>query len=85
MNVPYNDETRAKIQEVGAKLLGSCEAADSIIEEVFGEEISSSDLDIQLLQELDDITQECATCNWWVETHELDDEQTCEQCQGEQQ
>lgn len=70
-----------KIVDVGYELLGSCQSADTIIQNVFADDsLTLAELPIELLHELDQITMECTVCNWWFEPHELDDDQICEDC-----
>jgi hypothetical protein len=78
----HNQANCNKIRQVAEIICGTCNRSlDDVLQEVFGDEsIDMMDLDIELLRELDDITQECQGCNWWCETSELDDNQLCEDC-----
>lgn len=81
-DVSYNEENRAKIVEVGERLLGTCGSVDTVIQEVFNDEsLSVTDLDITLLEELDDITMLCESCGWYCDPGEMNDEQVCEDCE----
>lgn len=82
MNIPHTPENSDKIKRVAEIICGTCNRPlDDVLQEVFGDEsIEMTDMDIELLRELDDITQECQGCNWWCETSELNDEQLCGDC-----
>lgn len=81
--IPYNDETVAKVREVAETIQGTCRGLDDVVQEVFGDpDLTATELDIELLRELDSITMECEGCNWWCEPHELDEEQVCDDCRG---
>jgi hypothetical protein len=83
-NYPMNPENLEKIRTVGEQMLGTCGSLDTVVQEVFADEILTfTELDVALLEELDDITQECADCGWWCETGELDDDQVCNDCRVE--
>jgi hypothetical protein len=82
MAIEVNDDTKAKIVAVGKALLGSCSSEDQVIQETFGdEELILTDLPMELLQMLDDITMRCDECGWWCETGFLNDDQVCDQCE----
>lgn len=82
MDIPYTPENSEKVRSIGERICGTCnKSLDEYTQEVFG--VDMTDLDIELLRELDDITQECQGCNWWCETSELNDEQLCCDCSGE--
>lgn len=79
--IPYNEANLHKIKEVADRLQGTCRSLDDVLQEVFDDEnVDLIGVDIELLHELDDITQECQGCNWWFETSELNDEQLCGDC-----
>lgn len=81
MTIPLNDDNLAKMREVAGTIQGTCKSLDSVLQEVFGDEdLTAVDFAIELLQELDSITMECESCNWWFETGELDDDQVCPDC-----
>lgn len=82
--IPYTEENSAKIKQIAETILGTCHSLDTLIGEEFGEEVTMTDLDTRLLQELDDITQECQSCGWWCETSDLNDDQTCSDCAHEE-
>jgi hypothetical protein len=82
--IEYNEDNLAKIREVAEDLRGTCTSLDDALQAVFGEEVSVIDFDIALLRELDDITMECQGCNWWCETHELDENQFCDDCRDDE-
>ena len=95
-NTQPNDETPAdgrsasngglglileKMQQVGETLLGTCESADKVIQDVFEDEsLTLTELPIEALHRLDEIAMECQVCNWWFEPHELNDDQVCDDC-----
>lgn len=78
---PYNDENKAKMTLVAEHLQGSCRSLEDGLETQFGENASVDDFDIELLRHLDDITMCCEGCQWWCETHELNDNQQCGDCE----
>ena len=58
---------------------------DDVLQEVFGEGVELTDISIDLLQILDDLTMQCETCGWWCEPHEFvddnsDDSGSCTDC-----
>lgn len=59
-----------KIVEIAENLLGSCDSFDPL------------PYSLEELRVLDDITQCCNQCGWWVEPAEID-EGICEDCQEE--
>lgn len=79
--VSYSEENLVKMRKVAESLQGTCKSLDDELQRVFdNEELSVIDFDTLLLQELDDMVMECQGCNWWHETHELDDDQLCDDC-----
>lgn len=82
MTIEVDIDSIAKIREVGGTLLGTCQDADPIVQQIFGDEsLTLMDLPKELLEELDSITMLCDTCGWWCEACEMDgDDQVCEDC-----
>jgi len=81
--IPHTPENSEKIRQLAEKLCGTCNRSlDDAVQEVFGDESidAVTDIDIELLRELDDITMECQGCNWWCETSELNEDELCEDC-----
>lgn len=77
-------ENRAKVIQAGECLLGTCKSADTVIQEVFGDEdLTLTDLAMPLLEALDDLTMCCEACGWWCETGFLNDNQVCNDCEPE--
>lgn len=66
-------ENRIKIQQVAEKLLGSSDSLDDAPQEVFGEGVELTDVDLELLEILDDTTMQCDSCGWWCEASEFVD------------
>lgn len=80
--IPVNEDNLQKIRKVAERLQGTCGSLDDALQDVFEDDtLSVSDFALPLLYELDNITMECQGCNWWCETHELDDNQICDDCQ----
>ena len=78
--IPFNADNLIKITKVAEDIMGTCKNLDDFLEEEFGEGISTTDIDIELLRALDDITMECQGCQWWCEVGELNDDQFCSDC-----
>jgi hypothetical protein len=78
--IPFNEANKALMMKVAEDLSGTCKSLDDVLQTHFGEDVEVTDFDILLLQELDDQVMECQGCNWWHETHELDDNQLCDDC-----
>lgn len=36
--------------------------------------------DLEFCQELDEIVRRCEGCDWWVDAHELDENEECGDC-----
>ena len=81
--VPFNADSLNKITKVAEAIMGTCQNLDDFIEEEFGEGITASDLDIELLRELDAITMECQACGWWCEADDLNEDQVCGDCEDD--
>lgn len=80
-DLSYNPANSEKMRRVAEIIEGTCKSLDDVVQEVFDDEtIQFTDLDTELLRELDDITQECAECGWWCETSDLNDEHVCSDC-----
>lgn len=82
MSKPFTSEGIRKVAET---LEGSCKSLDDVLCDVFDYEngtLTSTDLPIELLRELDDIVMECQSCSWWVEASEVDDDSVCEECRN---
>lgn len=84
MTIPYNEVNAAKMRRVAYNIMGTCKSLDDFLKEEFGDEdLSMTDFDVELLRELDDITQECQDCGWWCETSDLNEDQVCSDCAPE--
>ena len=81
--IPFNADNLIKIIKVAEGIMGTCKNLDDFLEDEFGEGISATDIDIELLRALDDITMECQGCGWWCETGDLNGDQTCSDCADE--
>lgn len=67
--------TRDKMAEatkLAEDLLGTCDSPPETLED-----------DLELCEFLDDQVRRCDTCDWWVETHEIDCEGNCTSCAEE--
>ncbi len=71
---PGIGDVQQKAQELAERLLGTTDPLPDWV-------LETDDPDLCVL--LDEAVMLCETCGWWVETHEMDDEQNCEQCQNE--
>lgn len=69
-NIGDKQEIARKLAE---ELLGTC---DDLPEEIL------DDPDICAM--LDNQVRQCDTCGWWVETHEINDDEVCDQCWEEE-
>ena len=79
--IKYTPENLLLIQKVGKNLLGTCDSADKVIAEVFGNpDLTLTDIAPELLVGLDQIAWKCSACDWWCEPHEIDDNDTCDDC-----
>lgn len=83
MSIPYTQENVVKMREVAEYLRGTCKSLEDGLQTEFGEDADAMDFDIELLRELDDAVMNCESCNWWVETGEIDDDGNCTDCQVE--
>lgn len=77
----YSEENRKRIQRVGEALLGSCGSVEDWLQEEFGEDTDLTDFDQRLLEELDDMAEQCESCGWWCEPSAINHDQgNCEDC-----
>lgn len=81
MSIPFTPENRDKMLRVAEYLSGTCKSLEDGLESEFGEGVDVIEFDIELLRTLDDQVMCCEGCQWWCETHDLDDNQLCEDCQ----
>lgn len=75
------DETNGiDIEEVIDYLLGTCKSLDEGISEIY-EDKDFTDLTLNQCTILDDNIMCCECCGWWVNSHEIDENNFCEDCQ----
>jgi hypothetical protein len=65
------------MQEIAEELRGTCGTLDAALEER-GFELDS--LPPEMLRELDEAVMLCETCGWWCDSHELNDDNNCNEC-----
>lgn len=63
-----------RAQQVAEALVGSCEDLEN-------HATHDERMNKEFCESLDELTQQCQTCDWWVETDELDEEGNCTDCQ----
>lgn len=85
MTIPFNEDNRLKMLLVAEDLTGTCKRLEDSLTAVFlgedsEEEVDLADFDIELLRVLDDQVMACEGCQWWCETHELNEDQVCSDC-----
>lgn len=66
-----------RAQEAAANLLGTCNSLES---EATEEELNDS----EFCAALDSEVMQCGACGWWVESHEINDEGNCAECDPEE-
>lgn len=72
------------IRKVAEALLGTCKSLDEQLQEEFEDESPTIEaMPVELLHELDGMVWRCSVCDWWVEPHEVDDDDVCDECRGE--
>lgn len=69
---------KEKLNEVAARLEGTCNSLDEVFEEVTGVHIE--DASPEALEWLDSQVMLCDCCGWWVEASEIDDDGNCTDC-----
>lgn len=62
--------------EAADELIGTCQSLHEVVQD------GETDDPAWCLQ-FDEITMSCETCGWWVDSHEIDRNGNCEQCQEE--
>ena len=83
---PDTPQNRERIRRVAELIQGTCKSLDDVVREVFGDEdVTFTDLDLALLQELDEMVLQCPGCDWWCEASEMapdedTDEDRCSDC-----
>lgn len=83
--IPHTPANSKKIGQLAEQLQGTTLDLDEMIRVVFNNaSLEMTDLDMELLGELDDKVLLCNGCNWWVETAEIDNndsgDQLCTDC-----
>lgn len=61
-------------QEAADELIGTCRT----FSEAMGADIE--DMPRVWLTEIDTLVMQCDQCGWWVDAHEVNDDQICEEC-----
>lgn len=85
MTIPFTPGNKAKMDKVAENLRGTCKSLDEYLGDEFGEGVDIMEFDIELLRHLDDQVMECQGCGWWCETHELNEDQLCDDCALEEE
>lgn len=67
--MPLENEEFARGVVYGQSLLGGCDSGDELGE-------CSGDF----ADGVDSVVGRCEVCSWWVEAHELNEDQICEDC-----
>ncbi len=66
---PTTGDKQAEAQALADELLGTCDALpDHALD------------DRDLLEHLDTLVRLCDACGWWVEAHEMDNDDNCTEC-----
>lgn len=82
----YNNEPNADaIVRMAHGLIGSMTEITDAIKDTFGERYELSDVDHELLNMFDEVTEMCDCCGWWVEGGTLNDTGECEDCADDQE
>ncbi len=76
MTVP----TSAIMVEIAEELNGTCGDLNKSLED---RGIEFNDLSVELLSVLDNEVMDCQQCGWWHESHELNDDQICKDCEDD--
>lgn len=77
---PTDGSIPPRWHEIIESLRGTCKSLHDVFED--GEEDLENDA--KFCELLDSELLVCNTCGWWAETHEVDDDGDCAQCQGEE-
>ncbi len=72
------EPTIAMMVEIAEELNGTCGDLNKALE---SRGIEFNQLSVELLGKLDDEVMDCQVCGWWYETHELNDDQICNDCE----
>lgn len=62
-----------RANELADELMGTCKTLEEVMTD---QELEDDDL----IAEIEDQTQRCETCAWWVEATEVDEEGNCTDC-----
>ncbi len=65
--------------EIAEDLRGTCQSLNEVLEK---HGLNFDNISLELLGKLDEEVMECQVCNWWYETHEINDDQVCNECEG---
>ncbi|RUQ67298.1 hypothetical protein ELZ19_06895 [Brucella abortus] len=74
---PTTGDIEQRAEELAQQLLGTCRTV-SEIDETADDELMHRE---GLAEALDERVLCCHTCGWWCESHEIDDDGNCEDCQ----
>ncbi len=66
--------------EIAEELTGTCQDLNKVLEE---RGIEFNNISVELLTVLDNETMDCQLCGWWCESHELNDDQICKDCEDD--
>lgn len=79
-----NQVNRDKMTAVAERLLGSASGIDDALQAEFGDDdMTVVDVPVELLLIVDDQVTECGACGYWAEAGAVDDNDTCEDCQDD--
>jgi len=67
------------VQDLADSLNGTARSLQGTLD-IYFPGMQEDDLTEDELSELDDITTECNTCGWWVDSYSIDEMCNCEEC-----
>lgn len=75
------DITDKKLEEFIEYTRGTCKSFDEAIVDFFEDDtLDSESFTTDQLEIIDQEIMRCDSCGWWVESHEIDEEGNCEDC-----
>ncbi len=69
--------TRETIAEIAEELRGTCGSLLAALEK---RGLALDDIPAELLRVFDEEVMPCDTCGWWHESHEINDDNNCNEC-----
>ncbi len=73
--------TTEKMSEIAEELRGTCASLDTALKN-HGLDFDSTPR--RFLDMLDEEVMDCQQCGWWHESHELNDDQICNDCKEDE-